>query len=182
MRPNQPKPAVIYTRVSSRAQVKRGDGLASQETRCRETARTRGYEVVAAFSDDKSGALIDRPGMKARAERQTNLNASGRPVGASTAFCMSRVALSKLRSSRFTHWMTVRFVRPPSNVWTPTMSSSLVATCLAIPLDIVPSGANVVGKHQAFEIGATEILKVHRMSSYLRHAGHPLFELGSNLN
>ena len=65
MRPDQPKPAIIYTRVSSRAQVKRGDGLASQETRCRETARLGGYEVIAAFSDDKSGALIDRPGMKA---------------------------------------------------------------------------------------------------------------------
>lgn len=65
MRPDQPKPSVIYTRVSGRAQVTRGDGLASQATRCRETARTRGYEVIAAFSDDRSGALIDRPGMKA---------------------------------------------------------------------------------------------------------------------
>lgn len=30
--------AVIYTRVSSKAQLKKGDGLASQETRCREFA------------------------------------------------------------------------------------------------------------------------------------------------
>ena len=30
--------AVIYTRVSSKAQVKKGDGLSSQETRCREFA------------------------------------------------------------------------------------------------------------------------------------------------
>lgn len=30
--------AVIYTRVSSKAQLKKGDGLASQEQRCREFA------------------------------------------------------------------------------------------------------------------------------------------------
>jgi len=38
--------AVIYCRVSSKAQTKRGDGLKSQETRCREFARYRGYDVV----------------------------------------------------------------------------------------------------------------------------------------
>lgn len=57
--------AVIYARVSSTAQTKRGDGLGSQETRCREWARSRGYEVVQTFSDDLSGSLISRPGMKA---------------------------------------------------------------------------------------------------------------------
>ena len=59
------KKAVIYCRVSSTAQTKRGDGLGSQETRCREFARTRGYTVVETFSDDMTGKLIDRPGMKA---------------------------------------------------------------------------------------------------------------------
>lgn len=34
--------AVIYTRVSSTSQVKKGDGLASQETRCREFAAYKG--------------------------------------------------------------------------------------------------------------------------------------------
>lgn len=56
--------AVIYCRVSSSKQTKRGDGLGSQETRCREYARMRGYDVIQVFSDDMSGGLIDRPGMK----------------------------------------------------------------------------------------------------------------------
>jgi site-specific DNA recombinase len=56
--------AVIYCRVSSAAQVKRGDGLGSQETRCREYAAGRGYKVVEVFHDEGvSGSLINRPGM-----------------------------------------------------------------------------------------------------------------------
>lgn len=47
--------AVIYARVSSVAQLKKGDGLASQESRCREYARFKGYEVVEVFQDNKSG-------------------------------------------------------------------------------------------------------------------------------
>ena len=58
--------AVIYTRVSSKSQVKKGDGLASQETRCREFAAFKDYEVAEVFRDEGvSGGLIDRPGMKA---------------------------------------------------------------------------------------------------------------------
>jgi len=56
--------AVIYARVSSTAQTKRGDGLGSQETRCREFARMKGYEVLNVFKDDSSGSLVDRPGMQ----------------------------------------------------------------------------------------------------------------------
>ena len=57
--------AVIYTRVSSKAQVNKGDGLASQEHRCREFAAYKGHEVVQTFQDEGvSGGLIDRPGMK----------------------------------------------------------------------------------------------------------------------
>ncbi|MEM6586799.1 MAG: hypothetical protein AAF692_13685 [Pseudomonadota bacterium] len=37
--------AVIYTRVSSKAQMKKGDGLASQQSRCREFATYKGYTV-----------------------------------------------------------------------------------------------------------------------------------------
>ncbi len=58
------KNAVIYCRVSSSAQTKRGDGLSSQKTRCLEYARAKGYRVVETFVDDASGGLIDRPGMK----------------------------------------------------------------------------------------------------------------------
>ncbi|WP_341645355.1 recombinase family protein [Thauera sp. SDU_THAU2] len=59
------KCAVIYCRVSSTAQTKRGDGLSSQKTRCTEYANARGYTVLETFSDDASGGLIDRPAMKA---------------------------------------------------------------------------------------------------------------------
>ena len=57
-------PAVIYCRVSSAAQTKRGDGLGSQEARCREYAKFKGYEVVERFHDDLSGKLLNRPGME----------------------------------------------------------------------------------------------------------------------
>jgi DNA invertase Pin-like site-specific DNA recombinase len=59
-------PAVIYCRVSSVKQVKEGHGLHSQQTRCREYASLKGYDVIAVFDDEGvSGSLIDRPGMHA---------------------------------------------------------------------------------------------------------------------
>ncbi|GLO70465.1 hypothetical protein MACH17_19820 [Phaeobacter inhibens] len=57
--------AVIYCRVSSVAQLKKGDGLASQESRCREYARYKGYEVIEVFNDNKSGGDASRPAMMA---------------------------------------------------------------------------------------------------------------------
>ncbi len=57
--------AVVYCRVSSAKQMRVGDGIHSQETRCREYARMKGYEVVEVFKDDALGSLINRPGMKA---------------------------------------------------------------------------------------------------------------------
>ena len=56
--------AVIYCRVSSKKQ-KKGDGLGSQETRCREHAVKKGYQVEAVFPDDVTGAgdFMKRPGM-----------------------------------------------------------------------------------------------------------------------
>jgi site-specific DNA recombinase len=57
--------AVIYCRVSGAKQVREGDGLASQETRCREFAGHRGYDVIEVFRDDISGKNAARPGMKA---------------------------------------------------------------------------------------------------------------------
>ncbi len=57
--------AVTYCRVSSAKQVKEGHGLSSQETRCREYARHKGYEVIETFFDEGiSGSLIERPGMQ----------------------------------------------------------------------------------------------------------------------
>jgi len=57
--------AVIYTRVSGARQVREGDGLASQETRCREYAKYKGHEVVEVFRDDISGGKAARPSMSA---------------------------------------------------------------------------------------------------------------------
>ncbi len=57
--------AIIYCRVSDQKQVRVGDGLNSQETRCREFARGRGYTVAEVFKDDFTGALADRPAMQA---------------------------------------------------------------------------------------------------------------------
>ena len=60
--------AVIYCRVSSAAQMTKGDGLASQESRCREYARYKGYEIIEVFHDNMSGGDLDRPAMGAMVE------------------------------------------------------------------------------------------------------------------
>ena len=57
--------AVIYCRVSSKAQAKRGDGLNSQEARCRQYAAFKGYNVMRVFSDDLTGQSAERPGLNA---------------------------------------------------------------------------------------------------------------------
>jgi site-specific DNA recombinase len=59
----RPTRAVIYCRVSGAKQVREGDGLGSQETRCREYASYKDYEVVGVFRDDISGGSAARPGM-----------------------------------------------------------------------------------------------------------------------
>ncbi|MFC6588471.1 recombinase family protein [Sulfitobacter pacificus] len=50
-----PRQALIYCRVSSRAQEADGNGLQSQETRCREFATANGHEVMAVFPDTITG-------------------------------------------------------------------------------------------------------------------------------
>ena len=65
MRETPERSAVIYARVSSRKQVKEGGGIESQATRCRAYAASRGYEVVAMFTDDMTGQNARRPGMDA---------------------------------------------------------------------------------------------------------------------
>ena len=57
--------AVIYCRVSSLVQLKRGDGLSSQEATCRQYAERMGYEVVEVFRDNVTGGITDRPAMDA---------------------------------------------------------------------------------------------------------------------
>lgn len=64
MKTRNPK-AVIDRHVSGSAQVKRGDGLGSQETRCREYAQHKGYNVLEVFNDEgTSGGMIDRQAEK----------------------------------------------------------------------------------------------------------------------
>lgn len=55
--------AVVYCRVSGAKQVREGDGLGSQETRCREYASYKDYDVIEVFRDDISGGSAARPGM-----------------------------------------------------------------------------------------------------------------------
>ena len=57
------RPVFFYGRVSTKKQVKEGHGLSSQETRCREYAAYRGYEIIACFTDDMTGKVADRRGM-----------------------------------------------------------------------------------------------------------------------
>ena len=58
-----PTTAVIYCRVSSKKQATSGDGLASQETRCREYANFKGYQVEAVFHETLTGGSSVRPAM-----------------------------------------------------------------------------------------------------------------------
>jgi len=60
--------AIIYCWVSSKAQTKRGDGLNSQETRCRQYAKYKGYSVKQVFTDDLTGKVADRPGFSVMLE------------------------------------------------------------------------------------------------------------------
>ena len=57
--------SVIYCRVSDSSQTRRGDGLGSQETTCREYAERMGYEVLQVFRDDFTGKSADRAGIRA---------------------------------------------------------------------------------------------------------------------
>src|SRR3989344_1800458 len=58
--------ALIYCRVSSDRQVKEGHGLDSQEHRCREYGKSKGYEVEEVFRDNFSGKgdFMRRPAMQ----------------------------------------------------------------------------------------------------------------------
>lgn len=58
---------VIYCRVSSKGQEEEGHGLHSQESRCRDHARLKGYSVEAVFPDTITGGgdFMKRPGMVA---------------------------------------------------------------------------------------------------------------------
>jgi site-specific DNA recombinase len=58
--------ALIYCRVSSRKQQREGDGLNSQEHRCRQHAAMRKYPVEKTFLENVSGGLdiVERPALQ----------------------------------------------------------------------------------------------------------------------
>lgn len=57
--------AIIYCRVSSKTQLD-GGGLGSQEQRCQEYAKSKGYDVITVFKDSYSGGgdFMKRPAMR----------------------------------------------------------------------------------------------------------------------
>jgi site-specific DNA recombinase len=61
----QKRKALIYCRVSSDRQKNEGNGLESQETRCRQYAQLHGYEVSRVFKDSFTGGgdFMKRPAM-----------------------------------------------------------------------------------------------------------------------
>ena len=65
--PSPSRRAVIYCRVSDRKQEKEGSGLTSQEYRCRQYAREKGYIVDRVFPDEITGGgdFMKRKGMVA---------------------------------------------------------------------------------------------------------------------
>lgn len=62
-----PTIALVYCRVSSERQKKEGQGLDSQEHRCRDYASRKGYVVEKVFQDSFTGGgnFMERPAMKA---------------------------------------------------------------------------------------------------------------------
>lgn len=60
-----PTKAVLYCRISDKAQERRGSGLASQEATCREYARYKNYDVVEVFREVLTGGEQNRPVMTA---------------------------------------------------------------------------------------------------------------------
>jgi site-specific DNA recombinase len=61
----RPTKAIGYCRVSSKAQIKKGHGLASQEARIREHAAWKGYVIEEIFTDNVTGGTSERRGMDA---------------------------------------------------------------------------------------------------------------------
>jgi site-specific DNA recombinase len=60
----RPKKAILYARVSTEEQAKRGYSLAQQLEALREHAAREGYEVLEEVTDPgQSGASLERPGM-----------------------------------------------------------------------------------------------------------------------
>ncbi len=84
-----PHMAVIYARVSSYKQTKEGNGISSQILRCKEFCERQNLSVVATFTDDITGASINRPGMS---EMLAFLKATSKGTCAVVVDDISRIA------------------------------------------------------------------------------------------
>lgn len=66
---------VIYCRVSSNRQVREGNGLESQEAKCRNWCKNKGYEVIKVFKEaGVSGGKKDRPAFKEMVDFLSEIN------------------------------------------------------------------------------------------------------------
>ena len=60
----EPKRAILYARVSTEEQARRGFSLAQQIEALREYAEAEGYEILEEIVDGgQSGASLERPGL-----------------------------------------------------------------------------------------------------------------------
>ena len=102
----RPTKAIIYKRVSDPHQIKKGDGLNSQEATSRLYAARMGYEVVATFSDVVTGRVSDRDGMEAMLQYLKKHKAEGRIVIIDDVSRMARGRGThyKLREKIFRPW------------------------------------------------------------------------------
>ncbi len=76
----KPTKAVLYCRISDKAQERRGSGMASQEATCREYARFHSYEIEEVFREVLTGGEQNRPIMDALLEYLRKRKAEGRVV------------------------------------------------------------------------------------------------------
>ena len=63
-KPNVPRRALLYTRVSTDEQADRGYSLRDQEARLRQYCRREGIDVVGHYQDDHSAKTFERPAWK----------------------------------------------------------------------------------------------------------------------
>lgn len=116
----RPTKAVIYARVSSEQQTKKGDGLKSQIATSRLYAERMGYDVVATFEDVVTGRVSDRDGMNAMLDYLQKHKAEGRIciIDDVSRMARNRVAHYKLRDKiiargGFLESPTLRFGETP---------------------------------------------------------------------
>jgi site-specific DNA recombinase len=83
--------AALYLRVSTEGQSEDGGSLESQEQRCRDLCRARGYDVARAFIDaGQSGGSLDRPALTELRE-----SVAAGEVGVVVVYALDRLSRSQ---------------------------------------------------------------------------------------